>query len=374
MSKIKVLVVDDSAFMRKVISDMIDSDQELEVIGTARNGKDALKKLEALAPDVITLDVEMPELDGLETLKRIQTEFKLPVIMLSSTTTAGAENTLIALEHGAFDFISKPSGPISLDLHKVQDELKEKVKLAYSSHQRNKQKLEQRATKSPTVRKTLVSKPVVHTSPIQQSTQRTRMGNQASLSSIILIGTSTGGPKALHQLLSYLPKLENVAILIVQHMPPGFTKSLANRLDQQTDHTVREGLHGEVVRPGHIYIAPGGYHMILSQQAKNQPITIELNQEPPVNGHRPSVNTLFQSAISIKQDIPLLTVVMTGMGKDGTEGLKSLAEAKTVYTLAEDESTCIVYGMPRAVVEAQLSNEVLPLHEIHLAIERWLIH
>lgn len=383
MAKIKVFVVDDSAFMRKIITDMVQSDSQLEVIGTARNGKDALTKLKLLQPDVITLDVEMPEMDGLETLQRIQKDMSKPVIMLSSTTTAGAENTLIALENGAFDFVSKPSGSISLDLHIVKDELNQKIKLAHLYQQaREKQGTArglrpQTDKKSPTKSTFISTKPQFRTNvesqaPIESSEHnRIKKSSTDTLSSIILIGTSTGGPKALQQLLTNLPKLDETAVLIVQHMPPGFTKSLANRLDKQSVHDVKEAEQGEKLESGKVYIAPGGYHMCLNQNNLNHHISISLNQEPPIGGHRPSVDALFESAMDLKRT-SLMTIVMTGMGKDGMNGLKKLSTKQEVYTVAEDESTCVVYGMPRAVVEAQLAHEVLPLHEIHLAIEKWL--
>lgn len=372
MSKIKVFIVDDSAFMRKVISDMVQFDQELEVIGTARNGKDALQKLSTLQPDVITLDVEMPEMDGLETLQRIQELYKKPVIMLSSTTTAGAENTLSALELGAFDFIAKTSGSISLDLHLVQDELIKKIKLAHQYSQSQAQLSKTKPIKiEGKSRQQRLNSPTRSIGQLNKAVLHSVRNKQQECPALILIGTSTGGPKALQLLLTSLPQQKQAAILIVQHMPAGFTKSLANRLEKQTEHLVKEAEHGEPLKMGHVYIAPGGYHMGVHQSGTSQQLSILLNQEPPMGGHRPSVNALFASAAHLKQ-VELMTVVMTGMGKDGQEGLIKLRASQEVYSIAEDESTCIVYGMPRAIVEAQLAHEVLPLNEIHKAIERWL--
>lgn len=352
---INVFVIDDSSFMRKVISDLVETDSNLEVIQTARNGKDALQKLAKITKqvDVITLDVEMPELDGLQTLKFLKEEYaEIPVIMLSSTTKAGAENTLIALERGAFDFIAKPSGPISLDIHQVQDELITKIKLAYEN-------------------KIHDEKPIVERSLPQTPIKKSRKNVRKDLSHIIMIGTSTGGPKALYKLLTSLPRLDRAAILIVQHMPPSFTHSLADRLNKQTVHRVHEASDGDQIKGGHIYIAPGDYHMEIEQE--DMDYKISLNQSSLRGGHRPSVDVMLESAKHV-HDSQLVAVILTGMGKDGTEGLKALRQTNDVYSLAEDESTCVVYGMPRSVAESGLADEVIPLHNIHIMITRYVNH
>jgi two-component system chemotaxis response regulator CheB len=363
MSKIKVLVVDDSAFMRKVIKDLLQSDANLEVIGTARNGQHALDQLPNLQPDVVTLDVEMPILDGLDTLKEIVEKYKIPVIMLSSTTSEGTENTLIALERGAFDFVAKPSGSISLDLHKVQSDLIQKVKLAHQSrnHSTNSSK--------PTKTVTKLEKPPTpykNSGLVPPSTPLLRK-ESTGLRHLILIGTSTGGPKALQKLLISLPQINNAAIFIVQHMPPSFTKSLAKRLNQLTPHDVVEAQDGELIRGGHVYIAPGGFHMTVKTiQSK---LAVYLHQEPPRGGHRPSVDVMFESFMDVK-GYELTALILTGMGKDGTEGLRKLTRRRQVYAVAEDESTCVVYGMPRSVIEAQLIDEIAPLDKVHTVLER----
>jgi two-component system chemotaxis response regulator CheB len=364
MSKIKVLVVDDSAFMRKVIKDLLHSDANLEVIGTARNGQHALDQLPNLQPDVVTLDVEMPILDGLDTLKEIVEEYKIPVIMLSSTTRVGAENTLIALERGAFDFVAKPSGSISLDLHKVQSDLIQKVKLAHQSRNYSTRNSKPVGTvtkleKLPTPYKSSGLAPPLSTLSLRKE--------GTGLRHLILIGTSTGGPKALQKVLISLPKIDNAAIFIVQHMPPSFTKSLANRLNQLTPHDVVEAQDGELIRGGHVYIAPGGFHMTV-RTIQNK-LAVSLDQEPPRGGHRPSVDVMFESFMDVK-GYELTALILTGMGKDGTEGLRKLTQCRQVYAVAEDESTCVVYGMPRAVIEAQLIDEVAPLDQVHTVLER----
>lgn len=368
MSKIKVLVVDDSAFMRKVIKDLLQSDANLEVIGTARNGQDALDQLPKLQPDVVTLDVEMPILDGLDTLKEIVEKYKLPVIMLSSTTSAGAENTLIALERGAFDFVAKPSGSISLDLHKVQSDLIEKVKLAYQQSRKRSATsslIEEESTK--TITKLEKPTPYTRSSPLSPSSAYSQRKEGTGLTHLILVGTSTGGPKALQKLLISLPQINNAAIFIVQHMPPSFTKSLANRLNQLTPHVVVEAQDGELIRGGHVYIAPGGFHMTV--KAIHNKLAVHLHQEPPRGGHRPSVDVMFESFMDVN-GYEVTALILTGMGKDGTEGLRKLTSQRQVYAIAEDESTCVVYGMPRAVIEAKLIDEIAPLDQVHAVLER----
>lgn len=372
MPKIKVLVVDDSAFMRKVIKDIIELDPGIEVVGTARNGQDALNKIPTLLPDVITLDVEMPVLDGLETLKIIKEKYNCPTIMLSSTTLAGTENTMIALERGAFDFVSKPSGPISLDLHKIQAELIQKVILAFQfkgklSHNQNKTEITAQPTTVQPKTKLVKDTPRYDQEVIRTSLSPIGQKMESGLKYLIVIGTSTGGPKALQKVLTSLRYMKQAAIVIVQHMPPAFTKSLANRLNQITAHHVREAQNGELLRGGHVYIAPGGYHMEVKSIHKQ--LAIHLHQGPTRSGHRPSVDVLLESVANVT-GFDIISLIMTGMGKDGTAGLKKLTNQRKVYSIAEDESSCIVYGMPRSIIEAKLVDEICPLDQVHLAIER----
>lgn len=366
--KIKVLVTDDSAFMRKMLSDMLQSSPRIEVVGTARNGEDALKKVEELKPDVMTLDVEMPILDGIQTLRELnKRKLQLPVIMLSSTTQIGANNTMIALEEGAIDFIPKPSGSISLDIHKVKDELVTKVITAYASKSsvRKKEDSVTQQENVPLKPNSKVITPIYTEQQISRRTARTEELRGKGIQNVLLIGTSTGGPRALQKLLTTLPKLEDTAILIVQHMPPTFTRSLADRLNSITEHQVKEAEHGEMLKAGSVYIAPGGYHMTIKPIGKH--LAIELNQEAQVNGHRPSVDVLFASARDI-QGYHLLAVVMTGMGKDGTEGLRQLKQVKQVFAVAEHQDTCIVYGMPKSIIDAQLADDIQPLEAIYTSI------
>lgn len=344
--KITVLVVDDSAFMRKVISDLLQQDERIEVIGTARNGQDALDKIKIIKPDVITLDVEMPILDGLGTLKKIMEESPIPVVMVSSTTIEGAQNTVLAMEYGAVDFIAKTSGSISLDLHKIKDEIINKVILASQSQVTN------------------FIKNTEKLSGVKRADVRQEVHcqfNKSSQKKLIAIGTSTGGPKALQHVLTKLPASLNAPILIVQHMPPGFTKSLANRLNTLCHIEVKEAEDGEIIKNGVAYIAPGGYHLTVKKIGTA--LVVQLNQLPPRKGHRPSVDVMYESLADIP-NYSILSVIMTGMGADGSDGLVRLKQHVDSYSIAESEDSCIVYGMPRSAIKTNQVDEIVHLQHI----------
>ena len=331
--------------MRKVIADFINTDPLLELAGIARDGEDALVKVKELKPDVITLDVEMPRMDGLRALELIMEKQPTPVIMLSSLTQEGADITINALNKGAVDFVQKPGGHISLNLSDVKDELLAKIKMASGVKVRKQLSL---------VEKTRVKKTnIIHKAPTLVNEQK-----------FVLIGTSTGGPKALHQLISDLPPDLNASVLVVQHMPAGFTKSLAQRLDSLTPLTVKEAEENEIIEINKIYIAPGNYHLGIVKDNDNY--KIKLRKENPIRGHRPSVDYLLRSAYEagIKNSI---TVIMTGMGNDGSEGLKELSKSGT-YAIAEAESTSVIYGMHKAAVETGLVSKIVPLDRISAEI------
>ncbi|MBA2873973.1 protein-glutamate methylesterase/protein-glutamine glutaminase [Thermaerobacillus caldiproteolyticus] len=352
MKTIHVLVVDDSAFMRKVITDFLSEHPQIKVIGTARNGKDALEKISSLRPDVVTLDVEMPVMNGLEALKQIMHEHPLPVVMLSSTTKEGAENTILAMQYGAIDFVTKPSGTISLDLHKVKEELIHKVILASRANLRTMEKQARIETT---------------TSPLLQSYSKIELKPSRPISStarqkkIVCIGTSTGGPRALQQVLTQLPKHIAAPIVIVQHMPKGFTKSLAQRLDSLSRIHVKEAEDGEVLQNGTAYIAPGGFHLLVARSG--EALVARVEQSLPRNGHRPSVDVLFES-VSDLSDYEKIAVIMTGMGSDGTAGLRKLKESGNTKAIAESEETAVVFGMPKAAIAANIVDHVTPLEKI----------
>ena len=384
--KKKLLIVDDSAFMRKVITDFFKQHDIIEVIGTARNGKDAINKIQQLKPDVVTMDVEMPEMNGLDALKEIMTEHPVPVVMLSSTTQQGAENTLTAMEYGAIDFVAKPSGTISLDLHKIQDELISKVvqasqvsssklKKPYVGKSVPKTVQTSDKVKAPIIEKIKLPRPLSEKrAQISQSASLTNKNNSKEWSrhskKIILIGTSTGGPRALQEVITKIPADVDAPILIVQHMPAGFTKSLANRLDQLSYIHVKEAEQGDVLHKGTAYIAPGGFHMKLRKVGQSFGIVLD-QTTPPRSGHRPSVDVMFED-VSQYDDFDKIAVVMTGMGYDGSQGLKQLKSTGTVMAIAESQETCIVYGMPKAAVETQLVDDVTALDEIAQTIMKYM--
>ncbi|AST92040.1 MULTISPECIES: protein-glutamate methylesterase/protein-glutamine glutaminase [Sutcliffiella] len=349
---VKVLVTDDSLFMRKIISDFLNAHPQISVVATAKNGQEALEKINEFSPDVVTLDVEMPVLDGLSTLENIMTHNPLPVIMLSSTTESGAVNTIKAMELGAIDFIPKPSGSISLDLYKVKEELIEKVLLASTviPPKKNSQKTER--TKSENSKKYL------------------KVFNGKVDNTIIGIGTSTGGPRALQEILCSLPKQTVAPIFIVQHMPPHFTKSLANRLNSVSEITVVEAVHGQKVEKGTAYIAPGGLHMEVAEQFGD--LTIQLSETEPFKGHRPSVNKLFYS-LSLLRNYKKIAVVMTGMGTDGTDGILQLKKNdESTVIIAESEESSVIFGMPKAAIQTGKVDEIVHLQHVTNTILKYI--
>lgn len=348
--------MDDSAFMRKLISDFFIDSKVIEVVGIARNGKDAIQKIKALQPDVVTLDVEMPEMNGLDALKKIMSETPVAVVMLSSTTLKGTESTLLAMDYGAIDFVAKPSGTISLDLHKIQDELVKKVENAANVTISKMKKTAITRSNIVEERKALV--------PIK--VQKWSENNKK----MVIIGTSTGGPRALQEVIPKLPKNMKAPVLIVQHMPAGFTKSLAERLNQLSKIEVKEAEHGDILRDGHAYIAPGGYHMRIYKTGSTFTIVLD-DKEPPRAGHRPAFDVLLEDT-SRYNDFDKIAVIMTGMGSDGSKGLQELKKNGNVMAIAESANTCVVYGMPKAAVETKLVDEVADLENIANAIIQFL--
>jgi two-component system, chemotaxis family, protein-glutamate methylesterase/glutaminase len=359
MSKIKVLIVDDSAFMRKLIQDFLTEDPRMTVVGTARDGEDAIKKVKELEPDVVTLDVEMPILNGIEALKRIMAEKPTPVVMLSSTTKEGAENTILAIQYGATDFITKPSGAISLDLHKVKQELVEKVLSASKAN--IKQLVKTNSQEKNTVKE--------HNDYSKIEPSKKYHLNTLSGKKLVSIGTSTGGPRALQQVITKLPKSIDAPVLVVQHMPAGFTKSLAVRLDSLSEVHVKEAEDGDILQKGTVYIAPGGYHLKIKWLGSN--LAIQLDQSAPRNGHRPAVDVMFESCSELSQ-YAKIAVIMTGMGSDGTKGLIKLKESGNVVAIAESEETSIVFGMPKAAIATKLVDEVKNVDNIAETIMKYV--
>ncbi|ABI68191.1 protein-glutamate methylesterase/protein-glutamine glutaminase [Syntrophomonas wolfei] len=344
MPRKKVLVVDDSAFMRKMIGDMINSDDELEIVGKAGNGQEALEKIRELQPDVVVMDIEMPVLDGLSTLSRIMESQALPVIIFSSLSQKGTEQTLKALQLGAVDFIAKPSGQISLDVLSVKEELIKKLKVAANT-----------SRKLPVYQS--LHEPVV-------KAKKSLPDQDRKLNKLVVIAASTGGPKALHQVIPRFPAGIDAAILVVQHMPPGFTRSLAERLDSLSELRVKEAEHGEKVLPACVYIAPGDYHLKAKSRLKGteNELYIELDQSKPRGGLRPAADIMLKS-VAKQFWSHIVCVIMTGMGNDGAAALPCIKEKKG-RIIAEHQSTCVVYGMPKAAVETGLVDKIVPLSEI----------
>lgn len=345
---IKVLVVDDSAFMRKVISDILNSDDEIEVIGTARNGKEAIEKVQSLKPDIVTMDVEMPILNGIDALSKIMEMNPIPVVMLSSLTSEGAEATITALELGAVDFVQKPTSIFTMNGENLKKEVIRKIKVAaFATVQR----------KDPS------SLTTMQRHKIEDVVFRKTTSTKGTLDHYIVgIGTSTGGPKALQYVIPLLPSNIPASFLIVQHMPPGFTKSLAERLNTLSQILVKEAEDSEIIRPGYAYIAPGDLHLEAKRNEKNE-LMIHLSKKPQVSGHRPSADVLFSSLANL--NLPhVIGVIMTGMGSDGARGLVELKNKTKAHIIAQDEESCVVYGMPKSAVNMGIVDEITPLTKI----------
>ncbi|MBN2368009.1 chemotaxis response regulator protein-glutamate methylesterase [Candidatus Woesearchaeota archaeon] len=336
---IKVLVVDDSALMRKMLSDILGSDPEINVIGTAMDGQDALKKITLLNPDLVTLDIQMPVMDGLAALKKIMETSPRPVVMISSQQAKDSKATIEALELGAVDFILKPSGQISLDMDTISQELITKVKVAAFAKLRKYEK-----------------KTVVHRS-FTGATKK-----------LIAIGCSTGGPQTLEHIIPVLPGNIPACILIVQHMPPFFTKSMAERLASISELKVKEAQENDEIKPGMVYIAPGDYHMEIKRVQSGMMFKdiIILNQREKELGVRPNANIMMRSVAPIYKH-NAIGLVLTGMGNDGTEGARIIKEYGGTV-LVQDEQSSIIYGMPKSVVQAGVYDEIVELSKMPVAL------
>jgi two-component system, chemotaxis family, protein-glutamate methylesterase/glutaminase len=330
---IRVLVVDDSAFVRKALSRMLGDASDIEVVGTAVDGQDGLEKALALRPNVITLDVKMPRVDGLEALRRIMSECPTPVLLLSSLTSEGADVTLRGLELGAIDFVDKSSVQGHMNLLGLAEELRAKVRALAGAQRRPAARPAPRPAEPP---------------PALGKVQA------------VVIGTSTGGPAALQAIIPRLPPNLPVPILIVQHMPVGFTRSLAERLDQKSALVVREARDGEPPQPGRALIAPAGRHLKL-RRVQGEP-RVWLDHEPESALHRPSVDVLMQTAARV-YGAGLLGILLTGMGSDGVEGMRAI-RASGGRTLAQSEDSCVIYGMPKAALEAGVVQRAVALERV----------
>jgi two-component system chemotaxis response regulator CheB len=349
MAKIRVLTVDDSALMRQVLGTLLAGDPEIEVVGSAPDPYIAREKIKALNPDVLTLDVEMPKMDGITFLEKLMRGHPMPVVMVSSLTEAGCATTLRALELGAVDFIAKPKLDLRVGMEEIAQDLIAKVKAAAQARvlplNVNREASKSEASGAP-------SGAMIKTTD-----------------TIIAIGASTGGTEAVKEVLEGLPP-NTPPILITQHMPERFTKTWADRLNNLGRMSVREAQDGDRVLPGRALVAPGGYHMALERSGARY--TVRINQDPPVNRHRPSVDVLFAS-VAKYAGANAVGVVLTGMGGDGAKGLLAMKQAGA-STIAQDEASCVVFGMPKEAIKAGGVDTVLPLHEIAGAILARMSH
>ncbi len=339
MSKIKVLIVDDSALMRQLISEILSSDPAIEVVGVAADPFQAREKILRLQPDVLTLDVEMPKMDGLTFLEKLMHGRPMPVVMLSSLTERGCQTTMRALELGAVDFITKPKIDVSIGMEQICEEICQKVKTAARA------KLQSTHRATPEV--------------VQKKPVRSQESLITSTHKVIAIGTSTGGTEALLQLLSVLPP-DSPGIVAVIHMPEGFTKSYAERLDRHCQIRVKEAEDGDRILPGHALLAPGNLHTEVRRSGAVY--CVKTFQAPPVNRHRPSVNVLFDSCARYLGS-NAVGAILTGMGNDGASGLLKMKQAGA-HTIAQNEETCVVFGMPREAIQLGAVDEILPLRSI----------
>lgn len=365
---IKILVVDDSAFMRKALSMMLESDPAIKVIGTARDGEEGIEKVKSLNPDLVTMDIEMPRMDGLTALRQIMnSDNPVPVMMVSSLTTEGAGATLEALEMGAVDFIPKQLSYVSLDIVKIKEELVAKIKDIVRHRSVLMAKIRHR-----NAFQAAASKP-------QQSYQRTgshfrpaasktrRIAKRQHHVGVVAIGSSTGGPPALKTVITCLPRNFPVGVLVAQHMPSTFTASLAQRLNSQSQITVREAENGEPLQHGVVYIAPGGMQMTVTGKVGRPRISV--SRYPENTLYKPCVDVMMSSVSNVFSRSSM-GVILTGMGSNGLVGMKKIKSAGGVL-ISQNEETCIVYGMPRAVQEAGIIDHVAPIDQISFEISSY---
>ncbi|MEI8014443.1 MAG: chemotaxis response regulator protein-glutamate methylesterase [Nitrospira sp.] len=343
MPRIRVLIVDDSALMRQVLAALLSKDPDIEVIGSAPDPFIAREKIKALNPDVLTLDVEMPKMDGLTFLEKLMKGHPMPVVMVSSLTEAGCQTTMRALELGAVDFITKPKIDLREGMEEVAQDLIEKVKAAAQAKVRVKGRDSGVGGKGVA--------PLLTSSMIKTT------------DTIIAIGASTGGTEAVKDVLMALPP-NTPPILITQHMPERFTQTWADRMNQLCRISVKEAEDGDSVLPGHALVAPGSYHMTLVRSGARY--TVRINQDPPVNRHRPSVDVMFAS-VAQYAGANSVGVILTGMGGDGAREMLTMKQAGA-FTIAQDEASCVVFGMPKEAIKLGGVDKILPLSEIPAAI------
>ncbi len=358
--QVRVLVVDDSAFMRKAITMMLESDPMIKVIGSARDGAEGVEKVQLLKPDLVTMDIEMPRMDGLTALKEIMIKRPTPVMMISSITTDGARATLDAMELGAVDFIPKEMSYVSLDIVNIKDELLRKIKdiskrKSILMSQFRRRNFKAAATQITPARSAAARSTAAPVSSIRRVTRK--KSHQIGL---ITIGVSTGGPPALQAIIPKLPRNLPVGVVIAQHMPAMFTKSLAERLNGLSELTVKEAEDRESIVPGTVLIAPGGKHLKVIKRGSQAFVSI--TEKPLDTLYHPCVDVMFDS-VADAFGRAVLGVVLTGMGNNGVVGMAKL-KAKGAVCIAQNEESCVVYGMPKAIIEAGLADHISPIERI----------
>lgn len=355
--QIKVLVVDDSSFMRKTLSMMLESDNSIKVIGTARDGAEAIEKTSLLKPDLITLDIEMPNMDGLTALRHIMLNNPTPVMMVSSVTSEGAGATLDALELGAVDFIPKQLSYVSLDIFKIKDELLKKIKDIVSRRATIMARLRHKSIMARGLQIKEQRRATVEAIRPQRISAKPNRDHHVS---IVTIGCSTGGPPALQAIIPQLPRNFPVGILVVQHMPPSFTKSLAERLDSISELTVKEAADGDSIEAGIVYVAPGGKQMRMRKVGGRSFVTIDDNIEGLM--YSPCIDHTLNSVAKYHTS-DIIGTILTGMGNNGLNGIGRVKRQGGIC-IAQDEASCVVYGMPKAVIEADLADHIVPVDAI----------
>lgn len=344
-----ILVVDDSALMRRVICDIINTDSSFQAKDVCRNGLEAYERLKTTSYDAVILDVNMPKMDGLELLEQLQKDkIKATVIMVSTLTKKDAAVTMLAMERGAVDFVEKPMNIMDARCDGFQDNL---LRILHAVLEQSDVKAE---TEVP-----------IRTGQASAPTSKARATGDNKL---VALACSTGGPKALQSVIPYLPKNLNAPVVLVQHMPAGFTRSMAERLDELSEISVKEAEDGEVVKKGTVYIAPGGKHMLV-KKAEGAGHRISLSDAPAIGGLRPCANVTYESLQECDYD-EVVCVVLTGMGADGTQGITTLKKHKPIYTIAQDAKSCVVYGMPKAIANAGIVDEVVTLTDVARSITK----
>lgn len=363
--KKNILVVEDSALMRRVLCDIINEDERFQVADKARNGLEAYNLLKKNSYDAVLLDVVMPEMDGIELLGKLQEDrIQLPIVMVSTVTKEGAKETLRALELGAFDFVQKPDNLIAAKGGMFREQLVSALVLASNKFSKRTRINPRVISAAEAEKDTDELLPLKAPKPIIRQTKNTPLPRGEK---VVALACSTGGPKSLHTVIPLLPGNLNAPVLLVQHMPAGFTQSLAERLNEVSQVHVKEAEDGEIIQKGWVYIAPGGKHLAIAKKGKNHVVSI--SDAPPIGGLRPCANVMYRSLMEADYD-EIICVVLTGMGSDGTDGIVKLDTKKKIYVIAQDQASSVVYGMPKVITESGLTDQVVALDGVADAITK----